>query len=313
MSDDVLSVSGIEKEFAAVRAVRGLSFGVRRGEIFALLGPNGAGKTTTIRMLVGILRPDAGRIEYRLAGGSRTQASDFGYLAEDRGLYPEIPILRTLTYFGVLRGMNRKSAERAARTWLERVGLEDRALDRLETLSKGNQQKVQFVSAILHAPQFAILDEPFSGLDPINQNLFLDVLRELSQRGTTILLSAHQMQLVERVADRILVMSHGEELLHGTMEELRARLGTRQRLLLRVDGSPDLAPLNARPAVIDVVRLATGEIAIDVDERVDLGGLLAEIGSRYVVREVRSEISSLHDIYVRAVETRERAGSLEVR
>jgi ABC-2 type transport system ATP-binding protein len=228
MSDrTVLEVRAVEKRFATVRAVDGISFDVRAGELFALLGPNGAGKTTLVRMLAGILRPDAGSIRYLLAGRS-CDAPDpgaLGYLPEERGLYRETEVLDTLAYFGVLRGMGRRAALAAAEAWLERFGLRDRARERVDALSKGNQQKVQLVAAILHGPAFGIFDEPFSGLDPINQDLFLDVFAELRAAGTTIVLSAHQMQLVERAADRILLVHRGREVLSGTLDEIRRRAG----------------------------------------------------------------------------------------
>ena len=224
MQDHILSVDAVEKEFGVIRAVDRLSFSVRRGEIFAFLGPNGAGKSTTVRMLVGILRPDAGRIRYHLNGetAARLDSSLLGYLPEDRGLYPDVPLVRTLTYMGTIRGMGRLAASRAAMEWLERLDLADRAHDKLDALSKGNQQKVQFIAAVLHRPAFAVLDEPFSGLDPLRQDLFLDILRELRDGGTTVLLSAHQMSLVERVADRVLLMSRGREVLSGTIEDIKS-------------------------------------------------------------------------------------------
>jgi ABC-2 type transport system ATP-binding protein len=228
MSDrTVLEVRAVEKRFATVRAVDGISFDVRAGELFALLGPNGAGKTTLVRMLAGILRPDAGSIRYLLAGRS-CDAPDpgaLGYLPEERGLYRETEVLDTLAYFGVLRGMGRRAALAAAEAWLERFGLRDRARERVDALSKGNQQKVQLVAAILHGPALGIFDEPFSGLDPINQDLFLDVFAELRAAGTTIVLSAHQLQLVERAAGRLLLVHQGREVLSGTLDEIRRRTG----------------------------------------------------------------------------------------
>ena len=216
-----LHIDRVEKRYATVQAVAGISLSLDAGELVALLGHNGAGKTTLIRMLVGITRPDAGRITFdgrdaMLAPGA------LGYLPEDRGLYQDVPIRRTLAYFARLRGVSRPDAERRADAWLERFELRDRGDERLGALSKGNQQKVQFAAAVLHGPRLAILDEPFSGLDPLNQDLFLGLVRELREAGTTILFSAHQMSLVERLADRVFVMHRGRELLHGTTSELLA-------------------------------------------------------------------------------------------
>ena len=216
----LLRIESVEKTYATVRAVAGISLDVHAGEAVALLGPNGAGKTTLLRMLVGITRPDRGRILWDGAERVTLPASEMGYLPEDRGLYQDMPILRTLAYFARLRGVPAVDATRRAAEWLARFELADRAGEKLSALSKGNQQKVQFAAAVLHAPRFAILDEPFSGLDPLNQELFLTLVRELRERGTTILFSAHQMSLVERMADRVFVMHRGRELLHAPTAEL---------------------------------------------------------------------------------------------
>lgn len=216
-----LTIDRVEKRYATVQAVAGISLEVQPGEAVALLGPNGAGKTTLLRMLVGITRPDSGRILWQ-GGTASPPPSDLGYLPEDRGLYQDMPIKRTLTYFARLRGVEGAEAERRATTWLERFELGDRANEKLSALSKGNQQKVQLAASILHSPRFAILDEPFSGLDPINQELFLSIVRELRAAGTTLLFSAHQMSLVERMADRVMVLHRGKELLHGSISDLVA-------------------------------------------------------------------------------------------
>lgn len=215
-----LSIQSVEKRYATVHAVAGISFDVAPGEIVALLGPNGAGKSTLLRMLVGITRPDSGRILWNGAELVALPPADVGYLPEDRGLYQDVSIQKTLTYFARLRGVEASEAERMATEWLTRFELADRAGEKLGAFSKGNQQKVQFAAAVLHRPKFAILDEPFSGLDPINQEIFLDLVRGLRDSGTTVLFSAHQMSLVERLADRVFVMHRGRELLHGATSDL---------------------------------------------------------------------------------------------
>ncbi len=216
-----LTIDRVEKRYATVLAVAGISLEVQPGEAVALLGPNGAGKSTLLRMLVGITRPDTGRIFWE-GGATSLPPADLGYLPEDRGLYQDMPIKRTLAYFARLRGVPGSKAEQLTTQWLERFELGNRANEKLSALSKGNQQKVQFAAAILHSPRFAILDEPFSGLDPINQELFLSIVRELRAGGTTLLFSAHQMSLVERMADRVMVMHQGKELLHGRIADLVA-------------------------------------------------------------------------------------------
>jgi len=238
MTETLLSARGVVKRFVSVTAVDGVSLDIQSGEIFALLGPNGAGKTTLLRMILGLMLPDEGTIRF---GDARSiRPAEVGYLPEDRGLYQDVPVLRTLAYFGRLRGMPGAEAVTAAQRWLERLELIDRRNEPLKSLSKGNQQKVQFISSVLHAPRLAILDEPFSGLDPVNQDLFLTLFRELRDNGTTIVLSAHQMQLVERIADRITVMNRGRVVLSGTLDELRA-----------VHIGPE--PLNLHDVYIDAV------------------------------------------------------------
>jgi ABC-2 type transport system ATP-binding protein len=303
MTAPLLRIDRVHKRFAAVHAVDDVSLDVRGGEIFALLGPNGAGKTTLIRMLMGLTRPDSGGIHFHLGGAAAAapQPGELGYLPEDRGLYPDVQVLRTLVYFGVLRGMQRTSARVAAERWLGRMGLGDRATEPLKSLSKGNQQKVQFISSVLHAPRFAVLDEPFSGLDPLNQDLFLDLIRELRDAGTTILLSAHQMQLVERIADRVAVMNRGRVVLGGTIPEIRRTWTTGSRLRLRVVGEPAAGYALDLGGGVRAALVGPDEIEVLVEEGLPLGPVLAALGARFDVREIHSFPITLHDVYVRAV------------
>jgi ABC-2 type transport system ATP-binding protein len=299
----ILSVQDVTKSYTNVRAVAGVSFAVQRGEIFALLGPNGAGKTSLVRMLLGIFRPDSGTITYCLHDDRPAwpRPSDLGYLPEDRGLYKDIPILRTLVYFGVLRGMRRSAARQAALDWLQWMDLADRAGEKLESLSKGNQQKVQFISAVLHKPSFAVLDEPFSGLDPLNQDFFAQIIRGLRDDGMTVLLSAHQMPLVEKLADRVLLMNRGLEVLSGTMEEIRRQTRAVTRLGLKVRGKADPDALARHPAVAGVESNGNGQLVLLLRDGAVLSDLLVQAGTKLDVIEVHSERLSLHDIYVQAL------------
>ena len=224
-----------------------------------------------------------------------------GYLPEERGLFREAPVGRTVAYFGVLRGLDRRAAERAAAAWLERVGLADRAHERPDALSKGNQQKVQLAAALVHRPALAFLDEPFSGLDPVNQELFLDLLQEMRATGTTVVLSAHQMALVERVADRILVVNRGRQALSGTLAELRRRHRVAPRLRLLVDPPADPAPLARHPGVARATGGEGGVVTVELLEEDALGEVLAAAASAYRLRGIHAEPPSLHDIYLQAV------------
>ncbi len=300
----ILEVERVTKRFGDLAAVDDVSFALNEGEILALLGPNGAGKTTLLRMIVGMFRPDAGRIVH-FAGGSPSQEPPrrlLGYLPEERGLYQDMPVLRTLVYFGALHGMDRGEASRAAEPWLERLSLADRAGDDVKTLSKGNQQKVQFVAAVLHRPRLAILDEPFSGLDPVNQDLFLELIRELRAAGTTVLFSAHQMPLVEKLADRVFLLGRGREVLHGTIPELRRRWHTGDRLILQLSSAADVAVLASHAAVDSVENGGDArELRIRLRPDAPIGDLLRVIGEQFAVSSIRSEHVSLHEIYVRTI------------
>jgi ABC-2 type transport system ATP-binding protein len=298
----LVGVESVEKTFGRVRAVEAFSMEVGAGELVALVGPNGAGKTTMLRMIIGMLRPDSGRIVYGLGGvpSESVDSGRIGYLPEERGLYTDVPVRRVLIYFAALRGMGRPEAARETSHWLDRLGLGDRAGEPVGSLSKGNQQKVQFLSAILHRPALAVLDEPFSGLDPLNQEFFLDLIRELRASGTTVLFSAHQMQLVERLADRVIVIREGKCLGQGTVEDWRRRWRTGRRLRLRLRETPDLAPLRSTPGVRDVQETPEGDLEVALEEDGSLGDLLRDV-SRYHVLELRTEEVTLHEIYLRAV------------
>jgi ABC-2 type transport system ATP-binding protein len=303
MINPILHVEAIEKQFHTVKAVDKLSFQIEKGEIFALLGPNGAGKTTTVRILLGIIKPDSGSVFYSLRNDvcSAPSPADLGYLPEDRGLYRDIPIIKTLAYMGILRGLDRQTAETAARRWLERVNLWDRANEKLDALSKGNQQKVQFISAILHQPVFAILDEPFSGFDPVNQEFFLEVIRDLRDSGTTIVLCAHQMNLVERIADRVLLINNGKEVLKGTMPEIKLNARASMRVVFSVNGEPDISLLTRHQSVESAEYLSTGRIALLLKKDEPLSEFLAAAARTMTITSIHSEQISLHDIFIQTV------------
>lgn len=290
----MLHLDSVTKTYATVVAVDGLGFQVRKGEVFALLGPNGAGKTTTIRMIMGILEPDSGRID--MDGG--LHRSRLGYLPEERGLYQDVSVAETLLYLGSLRSHDRAALKARAKAWLERFDLYDRRNEKVSTLSKGNQQKVQFIASILHQPDLAVLDEPFSGFDPINQEMISACIRELADAGMTILLSAHQMQLVERLADRILLMNRGKEYVSGTMAEIRAK--TRTGAKWHVAFATDVDP--ARFAAIDdieaVERGADGSWDVLCRPGADVNLVIRHLTELGPIRDLATSESTLHDIFI---------------
>ncbi len=215
----------LRKTYAATVAVDDVTFEVRPGEVFGLLGPNGAGKTTLIRMLIDIIAPDDGRI---LLDGRPIAPADrdrIGYLPEERGLYRKEKVIDILIYFGMLKGLTRREARARARAWLERLGLPEVAGRRANSLSKGMQQKVQIAGTLLSGPEILVMDEPFSGLDPLNTVLVKDLLRESRDAGGLVILSTHQMPMVEELCDRVAMIDRGRLVLYGDLEEIRRRFG----------------------------------------------------------------------------------------
>src|SRR5690242_6586239 len=230
---EVLSVRDITKSFATVRAVDGVSFAVKRGTITGLLGRNGAGKTTTIRMITGIFLPDSGEIDWVDGGRDR-----IGYLPEERGLYRQMKIVEHLIFLAEIKGVRGAGVAREVDGWLERFELADKRNAKVEELSKGIQQKVQLIGTLLHDPDLIILDEPQSGLDPVNMVLVRNLLRELKEEGRTILLSTHMMGEAERMADDIVLVHQGKVVLSGPLDAIRASAG-KNTLHIDYDGDGD--------------------------------------------------------------------------
>src|SRR5688572_19391 len=215
----------LDKRFATVHAVDNVSLEIREGEIFGLLGPNGAGKSTTIRMITNIIRPDTGEITYDGAPFSDDVRRQIGYLPEERGLYQKARILETVVYMGRLKGLDERTARSRALGWMERFAIDGAKTRKVEELSKGNQQKLQIIAALLHEPRYIIFDEATSGLDPVNQELFRTIIEELRASGRTILYSTHQMEQAERICTRIALINRGQVVLSGTVDEVRRERG----------------------------------------------------------------------------------------
>jgi ABC-2 type transport system ATP-binding protein len=232
-----LTLEGISKSFAEVRAVQDLNLGVEAGSVFGLLGPNGAGKSTTIRMIMDIIKPDHGVIRLLGEADPEKRRDNTGYLPEERGLYRKTKVRELLVYFGRLHDVDGRRARTLADSWLQRFELSEWADRKIEALSKGMQQKVQLIATILHQPKVLILDEPFSGLDPVNVDLVRSVMLELRDQGTTILLSTHQMETVEKLCDSICLINHGRAVLSGSLQKIKAERGTRA-IQIEYEGHP---------------------------------------------------------------------------
>ena len=228
MTSPSVIVESVTKRFSGHTAVNKLSMDVYPGGIFGLLGPNGAGKSTTIRLIMGILEPDQGRVSlFGSSEGSRKLSARIGYLPEERGLYKKMKVLDHLIFLGETKGMSRTDARRRAQAWLERLGVADWAMKKVEDLSKGMQQKVQFAGALLHEPELVILDEPFSGLDPVNAQVMKDIVVDIARSGRTVLFSTHVMEQAERMCDRIAIIARGETVVSGTVAQVKADFGGR--------------------------------------------------------------------------------------
>jgi ABC-2 type transport system ATP-binding protein len=219
----MLEVQNLSKTFDNTQALNDVSFKVNPGEVFALLGPNGAGKTTAMRLLMQILKPDEGEILYKNIPRAKLKRNLFGYLPEERGLYQRSKVLDLLVYVGVLNRLSHHRAEIEAIRYLDKLGLVDYTQKRVCELSKGMQQKIQFILAMIHNPEILILDEPFAGLDPVNQMVLRDIVKENKSEGKVIILSTHQMSEVELMADHLMLLNQGGSILEGTLEEIKSR------------------------------------------------------------------------------------------
>ena len=248
--DTVLRLDRITKRYGDFTAVDELSLDVPRGSVTGFLGPNGAGKTTTIRISLSIYEATSGTVEV-LGRPSALEVRDrIGYLPEEKGLYKKMKAAELIAYFGQLKGMKRAEARARAREMLERYGLGDKQDVRCEALSKGMQQKVQVLASIAHAPEFVILDEPFSGLDPVNQEVMEQVIRDLSRAGATVIFSTHVMEHAERLCDRIVLIARGRKLLDGTLAEAKRSVARR----VRIETESDPMPLRFVPGVVEIAR-----------------------------------------------------------
>lgn len=307
--ETILSVKDLTKSFGQKKAVDGISLSVSRGEVMGLLGPNGAGKTTAIRMIMGILTPDAGEISFNFSGRPQPlDKSKIGYLPEERGLYDDVRVIDNLLYLAGLKGRSAGEMQQDARQWLERLGLGAYADQKLEKLSKGMQQKVQFIAAILHRPELVLFDEPFSGLDPVNQDFFKEIIRELQDDGTTVLLSAHQMNLVEELCDSIFLINHGREVLSGKLQMIKESY-KEDIVELRYDPVEDSGFLKRIPG-LRILREQPGLVIMRYSGSAGINDLLQEFISRLTVRAITVEKPPLHEIFIETV--RERGEDVEV-
>jgi ABC-2 type transport system ATP-binding protein len=288
----------VGKRFGAVDAVFELSFAAQRGEILGFLGPNGAGKTTTLRMIMGILRPDAGMIRFDAASPEEAiPKAHVGYLPEERGLYDDAKVMDVLVYLAGLKALAPSIARRRAEVWLDRLDLADWGQRKVGKLSKGMQQKVQFIATVLHEPQLIVFDEPFSGLDPVFQDLFEEAIREQRDAGAAVLLSSHQMNRVEELCDRILLIHKGREVLSGPLAEIKERSGIHVATL---QFSGDASFLE-RCAGISGIQIQGDVASFTLDAVLDPDTFVRSLPRELVVRGLSIQRPPLHSLFVRAV------------
>ena len=249
-------VERIIKKFGTQIAVNDVSFAVESGEIFGLLGPNGAGKTTTIRIILDIFKPDSGRVVVLGGPMNEEKKARVGYLPEDRGLYQDIPLERCLVYLATLKGLSESESHRRIDAFLERFDLAEHKRKKIKELSKGMQQKAQLISTLVHRPDLIIIDEPFSGLDPVNTQMIKDLLVEERDRGVTIVMSTHQMHQVEELCDRLLLIHQGKVVLYGALKEVRNSYASQAVLVGSQDPLPEIiAGTNGRQKMNGITKL----------------------------------------------------------
>jgi ABC-2 type transport system ATP-binding protein len=291
--NDAIRLTDVTKRFNGVAAVDCLTLAVPGGSIYGFIGPNGSGKTTTLRMIMHILLPDEGSIAVLGSGASTAARDRVSYLPEERGLYKKMTVQRLLRYYGQLKGKSIAEIDPVAREWMSRLGMDGWGDRKIEALSKGMSQKVQFVAAVVSSPELLILDEPFSGLDPVNAEALKDAVLEIRRRGTTVVFSTHDMATAEKMCDRIFMIFRGRKVLDGTLEEIQAQYGFDTVRLRTAGGASALAGLPGIETVNDYGQLQEVRLTCDPQR------FLQQLAGRTAVNHFEITRPSLHDIFVR--------------
>ncbi len=300
-----LDLKNITKNFGDKEVLKGISFLAKSGEAFGLLGRNGAGKTTTIRILMDVFPADEGEI---LLDDAPVNYKDIriGYLPEERGLYPKKKIIDQLVYFANLHGMKTKEAVKAIDYWLDRLGMTEYKTKRLDTLSKGNQQKIQLITALAHDPQILILDEPFSGLDPVNAMLLKDVVKEEISKGKIVLFSSHQMNYIEEFCNKIAILNEGKIVLEGNLHDIKHNY-TRDKLIVSSE--------HAKSILLDLgsccSAMENGDLLIQLDSPKDKQNMMQRLTSKYNIDKIKVFEPSLNDIFVEYTSDGEKGENLQ--
>lgn len=312
MSDTVLQLDQVTKTFGDFHAVNGISLAIPRGAIYGFLGPNGAGKTTTLRMILEIIQPTSGRIEVLGNPSALAVRNRIGYLPEEKGLYKKMKAWAVIQYFAMLKGMSRQAAGQRARELLDRYGLGEFADTKVEALSKGMGQKVQVLAAVAHEPELVILDEPFSGLDPVNQAVLEELIHDMASNGQTVIFSTHVMQHAERLCDHILLITRGRKVFDGTVNEARATIP--RRVLIETDddvSTLEQAKLVESIEAVTVGATGNGQWQLHIAEHTDPQLILQTCFERGIkLRKFEFSEPTLHDVFVHLVSDPEQVAEL---
>jgi ABC-2 type transport system ATP-binding protein len=291
-----VELSHIAKSFGPVKAVDDVSFSLEKGELFGLLGPNGAGKTTSLRVMLDIFKPDSGSVAVLGGAMSASKNERIGYMPEERGLYQDIPLERCLAYLGSLKGMHPADIKRRATIYLERFDLAAYKNKKVKELSKGMQQKAQVIATLLHQPELLIVDEPFSGLDPVNTQVVMEVLREQHDQGVTIILCSHQMHQVEELCDRIVLIDHGKVMLYGGLADIRRQFSG-NAVLVRTPVELPILP------GVENVEHANGALKLSLSQGTDPQAILQALVARNIaVEQFEIAMPTLDEIFIRVVQ-----------
>ncbi len=306
MQESVLSLSHVVKQYGDFTAVNDISLNIPKGSIYGFLGPNGAGKTTTIRMILDIIKPTRGEITILGHSSALDVRTRIGYLPEEKGLYKKMKVWAIIQYFAMLKGMEKKAAKQRAWTLLEKYGLKDFAEAKVETLSKGMGQKVQVLSAVAHAPELVILDEPFSGLDPVNQGVLEELIRDMAAAGQTVIFSTHVMQHAERLCDQILLIAKGRKIFDGSVAQAKATIPRR----ILIETNSDISSLRDIDGIREILTLAANPVTgnagqlwqLQIQQQVNPQLILKSCFDKGIALS-RFEFTepSLHDVFVHLV------------
>lgn len=293
----MLKLENVRKTYGSLVAVDNLSFSVKNGEIFGLLGENGAGKTTTFRMIMGLLEPDKGKITLDGKKIDYKVTDKIGFVTEERSLLTKLTVKEMIEYYGILKGMDESNIDKKLDYWLEKFEITEYKNKKIKELSKGNQQKIQFISAVINDPKLLILDEPFTGLDPINVNLLKDAVKELQKKGCSIIFSSHQMEYIEDFCEQLIILVHGRAILNGSLDEIKENYA-KKNIIIKADDL-DIDAIKKIKGVIDVEQKAN-EVVVHIEDISISKSVFDIVKDKYVTKYVVAD-APLNEIFIHYV------------